>query len=32
LVTTHDPLVAERFALRWEMLDGRPLVPAAAPC
>jgi putative ABC transport system ATP-binding protein len=32
VVTTHDPLVAEQFAVRWEMLDGRPLVPAAAPC
>jgi ABC-type lipoprotein export system ATPase subunit len=32
VVTTHDPLVAERFALHWEMLDGRPLVPAGEPC
>lgn len=28
LVTTHDPLIADRLAARWEMLDGRPVLPA----
>jgi ABC-type lipoprotein export system ATPase subunit len=30
VVTTHDPLIAEQFAMRWEMVDGRPVVPAGA--
>jgi putative ABC transport system ATP-binding protein len=25
VVTTHDPLIAERFDVRWEMADGRLL-------
>ena len=32
IVTTHDPVIAERFATRWEMLDGRPLLPAGQRC
>jgi ABC-type lipoprotein export system ATPase subunit len=27
LVTTHDPLIAAHFAIRWQMTDGRPLLP-----
>ena len=30
VVTTHDPIVAERFSTRWTMRDGRLLVPAPA--
>jgi ABC-type lipoprotein export system ATPase subunit len=29
IVTTHDPLIADQLAIRWEMVDGRPRVPAA---
>ena len=32
VVTTHDPVIAERFGTQWEMLDGRPLLPAGKPC
>ena len=32
VVSTHDPLIADRFATRWEMLDGRPLLPAGESC
>jgi ABC-type lipoprotein export system ATPase subunit len=32
VVTTHDPLIAARFAIQWEMADGRPLVPQGDPC
>jgi ABC-type lipoprotein export system ATPase subunit len=32
VVTTHDPLIAEHFPTRWEMVDGRPLLPAGQPC
>lgn len=30
VVTTHDPAVADRFDVRWEMADGRLLVPCSA--
>jgi putative ABC transport system ATP-binding protein len=30
VVTTHDPRIAARFDVRWEMADGRLLVPCSA--
>jgi putative ABC transport system ATP-binding protein len=32
LVTTHDPVIADQLPTRWEMIDGRPLLPAGKPC
>ncbi|MHB8465261.1 MAG: ABC transporter ATP-binding protein [Acidimicrobiales bacterium] len=32
LVTTHDPLIADQFATRWEMVDGRARFPTGEPC
>jgi putative ABC transport system ATP-binding protein len=32
LVTTHDPLVADQLGIRWEMTDGRLLLPAGQRC
>jgi putative ABC transport system ATP-binding protein len=31
IVTTHDPLIADQLAIRWHMVDGRPVTntPAA---
>jgi ABC-type lipoprotein export system ATPase subunit len=29
IVSTHDPLIADRLDIRWDMIDGRPHVPAA---
>jgi putative ABC transport system ATP-binding protein len=29
VINTHDPAIAERFPQRWEMADGRLLVPDA---
>jgi putative ABC transport system ATP-binding protein len=32
VVSTHDPVIAEPFLVRWEMADGRPVITAGAPC
>ncbi len=32
VLTTHDPVVAERLVTRWEMLDGRPSPPTSELC
>jgi putative ABC transport system ATP-binding protein len=30
IVTTHDPLIADQLAIRWQMVDGRPMTDAVA--
>jgi putative ABC transport system ATP-binding protein len=32
VVTTHDPVIAGQFTTRWEMVDGRPLLPLGERC
>jgi putative ABC transport system ATP-binding protein len=32
VVTTHDPVIANQLATCWQMLDGRPLLPAGDRC
>ncbi len=30
IVTTHDPVIADQFAIRWHMVDGRPATTSTA--
>ena len=32
VVSTHDPVVAARFPIRWTMVDGRLTTPGVCPC
>ncbi len=32
VVTTHDPVIAAGFPTCWQMVDGRPLLPAGEQC